>query len=181
MKTDILKKIKHSLKDAMQTPQHPFKFFTLGTVGLNGLIKLRTVVLRNVDDDLNFTIYTDKRTKKLTHIRENKSVSLLFYDPKEMIQVDITAEAIVENNDEKLDKLWQKIPEHSKKNYLTEKTPGSEITHPDKITYTGNHKNFIAIYFKPKRIEYLELTEPKNIRIRFDKSEFGWDSTFVVP
>lgn len=43
------------------------------------MARLRTTVIRNVSKDLIFTSYTDKRSKKVSHIKENNKVSVFFY------------------------------------------------------------------------------------------------------
>ena len=79
--------LKDELQRGIHKKGHPFRCGTLATVGLETLPRLRTVVLRKVSEDLKLHIYTYKRFKKLIHIKENNKVSMLFYHPKQMLQI----------------------------------------------------------------------------------------------
>ena len=89
MVTKLFQDLKEELNKGFTEKDHPFRFFTLGTVGLDKMARLRTVVLRNVAEDLTLTFYTDKRSKKIIHINENSKVSTLFYHPDKMMQLKI--------------------------------------------------------------------------------------------
>ena len=86
--------LKEELQRGASKKGHPFRYFTLGTVGLERLPRLRTIVLRRISEDLTLTFYTDRRSKKLIHIKENNKVSLLFYHPKKLMQLKVEGLAI---------------------------------------------------------------------------------------
>ncbi|MDX1767535.1 MAG: pyridoxamine 5'-phosphate oxidase, partial [Arenibacter troitsensis] len=62
MATVYLEEIREELQKVPKEKDHPFRFFTLATVGLDQVARLRTVVLRDVSDSLKLTFYTDRRS-----------------------------------------------------------------------------------------------------------------------
>ena len=95
MAAKLFQNLREELNRGFIESNHPFKYFTLGTVGLDNMARLRTVVLRNISENLMLTFYTDKRSKKIRHITENNKVSLLFYHPEKMIQIKIEGIATI--------------------------------------------------------------------------------------
>ncbi len=160
---------------------HPFRYFTLATVGANGLARLRTVVLRQVSQDLKLTIYTDNRTKKVAHIKANSQVSLLLYHPKNLLQLKIEGTAHLVFDEERLKKYWSGVQPSSRKDYITENSPGTEITNPDEVSYLEDTNYFLMIDIVPEKIEYLKLKRPNHIRAKFVKENEDWNGIFLVP
>ena len=158
--------------------KHAFRFFTLATISSDGRPHLRTVVLRNFNPkDISFTIYTDSRSQKLQELEQDKRAQLLFYDPKRMLQI-IVSVVLLENINE--DKIYNDIPEHSKKDYSSIITPGSEINSPDELRFNFSRGFFSKLIFKAETIEYLRLKKPNHLRVFF-KIEDNWKGTFLVP
>ncbi len=177
----IFSTIVNDLKNAIKTPEHPFRYFTFATSGINGRPRLRTVVLRDIDDQLNLTIYTDKRSKKITHIHEHNVVSLLFLDNERLIQLSIRAKAEIIKDERTLKNIWEQVPQKSKKEYTTKLAPGEEIKNPEKIDFLEEKHFFTAIKLIPDKIEYLRLNRPNHIRVLFRKEDNNWQGTYLVP
>jgi pyridoxine/pyridoxamine 5'-phosphate oxidase len=136
------------------------------------------VVLRDFNSkDISFTIYTDSRSQKLQELDQDKRAQLLFYDPKRMLQI-IVSVVLLENVNE--DKIYNDIPEQSKKDYSSMITPGSEIKSPDKLRFNFSKGYFSKLIFKAETIEYLRLKRPNHLRAFF-KIEDNWKGTFLVP
>ena len=158
--------------------KHAFRFFTLATIASDGRPHVRTVVLRNFNPkDISFTIYTDSRSQKLQELEQDKRAQLLFYDPKRMLQI-IVSVVLLENINE--DKIYNDIPEHSKKDYSSIIIPGSKINSPDKLQFNFSKGFFSKLIFKAETIEYLRLKRPNHLRAFF-KIEDNWKGTFLVP
>jgi pyridoxine/pyridoxamine 5'-phosphate oxidase len=158
--------------------KHAFRFFTLATIASDGSPHLRTVVLRDFNPkDISFTMYTDSRSQKLQELEQDKRAQLLFYDPKRMLQI-IVSVVLLENVNE--DKIYNDIPEQSKKDYSSMITPGSEIKSPDKLRFNFSKGYFSKLIFKAETIEYLRLKRPNHLRAFF-KIEDNWKGTFLVP
>ncbi|MFX0557615.1 pyridoxamine 5'-phosphate oxidase family protein [Maribacter sp. CXY002] len=160
---------------------HPFRYATLGTIGLDKIARLRTVVIREVSHDQNIVFFTDKRSKKVTHIKENPNVSLLLYHPEKLLQIRIEGLANIHVDEKTLSKYWNRIQAKGKKDYTTKYAPGSTIKNPDEIEYLDEHHHFCMITIVPFKLEYLKLKRPNHIRVKFSKNEDLWVSEFLVP
>ncbi len=181
MTDPIYSSIVKSLQEALKTKEHPFNYFSLATVGLSKTPRLRTILLRSVDADLNITFYTDSRSKKVTHIRENSNVSLLFFHPEKLMQFYIKGHASIVTDKKILQSLWNEIPAKSKKDYITELGPGTVINKNSKIDYLDNENYFCAIKIITDKIEYLELKQPNHVRVEYRKEADDWKHTYLIP
>lgn len=189
MTDTFFKELKEDLMQGAATKEHPFHYCTMGTVGLEYLARLRTLKLRKVSNDLKLTFYTDKRSKKILHIKENPKVGLLFYHPQKLLQLKIEGLATIIKDQESLSKHWKNVHPGSRKDYTTTTAPGSAIKSPDTVEFLEDENYFCMVEVNPFKIEYLKLKHPNHLRIRFSKkndstevsSVRGWKGEFLVP
>ncbi len=181
MTDTYLKEIKQELTSGADKKEHPFHYFTLGTVGLEPLSRLRTIVLRGIEDDFTLVFYTDARSKKTIHLVENNKVGLLFFHPEKLLQVRIEGLAFIHKDEQTLKKYWDNIHEKARKEYSTVAAPGTALEHPDQLEYLNEENHFCIISVVPYRIEYLKLQSPDHLRIQYSKEEELWESEFLVP
>jgi pyridoxamine 5'-phosphate oxidase len=181
MTQQFLDEAKDELQKSLVKKGHPFRYFTLATVGLDKMARLRTVVLRKITQDLKLIFYTDRRSKKITHITENSKVSLLFYHPKLMLQLKIEGKARIVSDEDVLKTYWNGIQPNSRKDYITQQAPGSTLKSPDKVEYLDEGNYFCIVEIEPFKIEYLKLKRPNHLRVRFSKDNDKWDGEFLVP
>lgn len=180
--TDIIfSSIVVDLKTALKETAHPFRYFTLATSDSYNAPAVRTVVLRDVQDDLSLMIYTDQRSKKIAHIKRQKWISLLFFDPERHIQIIIKAQAKIITNHAILETIWKQTPLKARKNYTTEFPPGHKLKDPEKIHFLEVKHFFSAIHILPEEIEYLRLKKPTNLRILYKKEHNTWGGNYLVP
>ena len=180
MTDQILKEIRAELTNGHIKKRHPFRYFTFAT-SHNGSPRQRTVVLRKMLPDLNILFYTDARSHKVEDFKKNSQVSALFYHPKKLMQVRVEGEAQIITDPKQLKQYWNNIQESSKKDYITERAPGSPIKNPDNVDYLEEEHHFCAVKIVPKCIEYLRLKRPNHIRVLFIKKEDKWNGKFLVP
>ncbi len=181
MAANYLEEIREELQKGYTEKDHPFRYFTLATVGLDRVARLRTVVLRKVSDNLKLTFYTDKRSKKITHIKENKGVSLLLYHPTKLLQLKIEGTATYRDDDATKEEYWGKLDSYAKKQYTTSRSPGSNLTDPNDMEYLNGENHFCLVEITPYKIEYLKLSRPHHIRVRFSKVGIQWENEYLVP
>ncbi|NNE77421.1 MAG: pyridoxamine 5'-phosphate oxidase family protein [Pricia sp.] len=181
MTSDFFQELKEELYNGASKKGHPFRYFTLATIGLDRMPRLRTIVLRQVSEDLGITFFTDRRSKKITHIQENNKVSLLFYEPKKLLQIKVEGLALIVKDQPTLQKHWRKVRSESRKDYTTSSAPGSDLSNPDNVEYLQNGNYFCMVNVEPFKIEYLRLKRPNHLRIRFSKENDGWSGEFLVP
>lgn len=177
----IFSELKKELEQGVHEKGHSFRYATLATVGLDTMPRLRTVVLRQVSEDLKLTFFTDKRSKKLIHIKENNKVSMLFYDPKQLLQLKVEGLAYAIEEAPILKTYWSAVPLNSRKDYTTERAPGSSISNHDTVEYLDDENHFGVVEIEPVRIEYLKLKRPHHLRVQFSKEKGAWIGEFLVP
>ncbi|WP_169630345.1 pyridoxamine 5'-phosphate oxidase family protein [Flavobacterium sp. ASW18X] len=176
----VLQSIKKELQTALNTYSHPFRYFTCGTIA-SKTPKQRTVVLRAIEGDFKLIFYTDKRSAKVEQLRNNSTISALFYHPEKKIQLLFTGNATIVTETKELQKIWTQLSDKAKKDYTTKKAPGSTITPTDGIDYLSDRNFFCQVEIETTTLEYLKLTDSQHQRIEFTKQNDGWESQFLVP
>lgn len=157
---------------------HPFRWFTLSTVGTDGLPQARIVVLRHFDAaSYTFTLYTDQRTPKVKALQHQQKVELLFFDAKKWVQIRVGATLKeMKKNEEK----YQQQHEKAQKDYTTKVAPGTKIKSMDAIEY-GDENHFYELIFEADTIDYLKLKRPNHQRAYFERKDQKWEGSFVAP
>ncbi|NER09007.1 Pyridoxine/pyridoxamine 5'-phosphate oxidase [Muriicola jejuensis] len=176
-----LEEVRAQLTKGATQKDHPFRYFTLATVGLDQVPRLRTVVLRKLSEDLRMTFYTDSRSKKMIHLKENKKVGLLFYNPDTLTQIRIEGVALVVQDEETKKKYWSGIDKSARKDFTTASAPGTTLTSPEKLDYLDDEDHFCILEIVPFKIEYLKLKRPNHIRVRYSWEDGRWEGEFIVP
>ena len=158
---------------------------TLSTVNGNS-INSRTIILRKVDKKTKLLFfYSDSRSRKVLNIIQNNNVTLHLYEPRFKLQVQLYGHAKIENNSEKTKNIWSSLNSFSKKNYLSALSPGEKINSLDNLKYNTDYEeafyNFSLIYFKVSKLECLQLSDIKNIRVEFVYTESSNKKYYMVP
>ena len=181
IRDEILKELKEELQKGAHDHGHPFHYFTMATMGVDKFARLRLLGLRNVSEDLQMTFFTDKRSKKVLHIKENNRVSLLFYDPIKLVQLRIEGIARINTNQYEIKKSWEEVGTESRKDYISKEAPGSVLESPDSLEFLKEGDFFSIVHISPFRIEYLKLDVNGHKKIKYAKEERGWSSEYLVP
>ena len=158
---------------------------TLSTINGN-LINSRTIILRKVDNKTKMLFfYSDSRSRKVLNIIQNNNVTVHLYEPRFKLQVQLYGHAKIENNTEKTKDIWSSLNSFSKKNYLSALSPGERIDSLDNLKYNADNEeaysNFSLIYFKVSKLECLQLSDIKNIRVEFVYTESSDKKNYMVP
>ncbi|WP_276391191.1 pyridoxamine 5'-phosphate oxidase family protein [Eudoraea chungangensis] len=181
-KTDqLFEEVVQELDKGVTEKGHPFRTFVLGTTGLEKIARQRTVVLRGLTKDLEICFYTDYRSKKVVHIKENNKVGLLFYHPEKRLQIKLEGLARIVSNTSEVLERWNTMSKTAKKDYTTTKAPGSELGDSEPLEFLSERNYFCEVQIKPFKIEYLKLQAPQHLRIRFSSSHGLWNGEFLVP
>ena len=129
--------------------------------------------------------YSDTRSRKVLNIKQNNNVTVHLYEPRFKLQVQLYGHANIENNSEKTKDIWKSFNNFSKKNYLSELSPGKKINSLDDIKYNEDNEeafyNFSLINFKVSKLECLQLSDVKNIRVEFVYTESSDKKYYMVP
>ncbi len=158
---------------------------TLSTINGNA-INSRTIILRKVDNKTKMLFfYSDSRSRKVINIKQNNNVTIHLYEPRFKLQVQLYGNANIENKTEKTKDIWSSLRNFSKKNYLSVLSPGEKINNLDDIKYNTDNEeafyNFSLINFKVSKLECLQLSDIKNIRVEFVYSESSDKKYYMVP
>ncbi|MGC6503701.1 MAG: pyridoxamine 5'-phosphate oxidase family protein [Parvibaculales bacterium] len=156
-------------KSALHTP-------VLATLGLDGTPQTRMVVLRHTDPvAASLIFHTDLRSTKMAELAATPTASLLFYDPKQRIQISVTG-PVTELAPDRRDREWQSLHAGSKTVYQIEPAPGSILPAPTQAVYAPQNNNdgydhFTAMAMDIGALEWLYLAAAGHRRARFHFEE----------
>src|ERR1700712_5284682 len=85
---DLFKSIWDALRAGAGAGRSPFSVLQAATVGVDGNPKVRTIVLRDANEDLaRLSFHTDIRSEKVRELRERPVISIHGYDPEQLVQI----------------------------------------------------------------------------------------------
>lgn len=169
------------LEKGHQKKAHPFRFFSFATFG-TPYPALRTVVLRNSEENGWIEIYTDKRSSKTVQIKLSDRTTALFYHPKKKWQLLLKGRTELIEDKKRVKQLWQSMPSYAKKDYSSDMPPGSVVHSSESIQWGEvTAENFQVLRLHIEQIESLQLTSDSHQRCRYTKSEEGWRKDILVP
>jgi pyridoxine/pyridoxamine 5'-phosphate oxidase len=181
---EMLQAVLDELRKGAVQKKHPFHKLVLSTIK-GDQAESRWVVFRKLTTENHFLIFTDARSEKVEELRQNPNVTLLFYHPRQGLQVRINGEAQLHHNDELTDTYWPGVKgSPGAKSYQTVQAPGEPIStiHEGNSTKPElNDKHFMLIEVVPHHIEALQLDRVEHIRVRFERASNAWKGTFLVP
>ncbi|OPY85366.1 MAG: Pyridoxamine 5'-phosphate oxidase [Syntrophus sp. PtaU1.Bin208] len=183
------------LHNGVRDFREPFHQSTLTTME-GDKPQARIVIIRAFSEkDRTLICHCDARGSKISQIRDNPNVGLLFYDAERWLQLRLSGTASVHTNDEMADSQWEQVGLSHRINYCAEIPPGSNTEKPtsgipdfirDKILKSFDvpaaRKNFAAIVCRFDEMDWLLLKLTGHIRAKF---QWGNDSTvqasWVIP
>ena len=94
----IIKSEWKNINLGIRKAKHDYHSFVFSTVSKNSP-ESRTVILRDFDEHKKaIWFHSDRRSKKILHLEENKNVSALFYDKSRKVQLRISGLAKIDDN-----------------------------------------------------------------------------------
>ncbi len=179
---DIFQNIWQQLRRGKNDKKHAFRFGTFVTI--NGTFpNPRTVVLRKVEQaKAELWLYTDLRSPKVEEVRNNKNVAWHFYNPKQQVQLRMYGTVAILHNETITNEIWQNLPDYGKSDYLTRQPPGSlKLNDSKRLLSTNNAENFCVLVTAINTIDWLQLSRDGHQRGRFERSQDGWKSDWLIP
>ena len=186
---DLEKDIWNRLVNGAVKSRDPFHTPSVGTHSGND-ISLRTVVLRKaVPESKELRFHTDTRSKKWQELIVNPSISALFYDAADRIQIRVKGRAVLQFNNDITFTAWQKTSLSSRRCYLTNFDPSSFTDHPtsglpehieqEKFTLEESeigYQNFGIVSIQVQNIDWLWLHHTGHRRAHFDyvSEQYQW-------
>lgn len=182
MLEDYFQDLKHDLRGAMSKRKHAFKNAVLSTVDKNLQPRARTIVVREISEELHITIFTDSRTTKVAHISENPRTCLLFYNNKSLRQIRIDGKLVPITDPAEVKRLFHKVSINALKDYTTSLPPGWPIKNPDHVEYVErSESHFLPLQLVPVSIELLQLKRPNHLRALYTMKNGEWKGQWLVP
>ncbi|MCL6258606.1 pyridoxamine 5'-phosphate oxidase family protein [Aquiflexum sp. TKW24L] len=180
---EVFQTVKHELHRGALDAKHPFRFVTLATQSENG-VDARYVVLRTIDQEMNFFVFTDARSSKVAHLHTNPDMVLLFYHPHKRTQVKVKGKAEIISGGKTKAAFWSNIQGEAQKSYNQMLSPGTVIRDPSGA-YSWNEpmtdSNFTVIQIRPFEIEALQLNGNEHLRILFSLEGNDWKKNWIAP
>ena len=140
-----------------------FRLPVLST-SLNDKVFQRIVVARNFDaHDHSLLIFTDRESHKYYQLHHNKNCSLLFWDQKQKLQVQIDGEASIVD-DKKA--YWDKLNDKQRDDYRIIPFPGIEISSFRDYQFNNSEDRFEVINIKFKQMDVLQLSSSGHCRAK---------------
>ena len=171
-----IKELKRSNLDR----QHPFNYFQLAT--LDDYPEIRTIVKRNMDDDLNIIFFTDGRSPKVEQITKDPRVSVHFYHERKKLQIRIKGHTrIIKSTDHRYIKYLNQLKNtNSLKDYSSIEAPGTSVINATQVLL-GETAHFTAIEIHPWYMDVLLLGDDKHERCSYQHVDDSWTETVLVP
>lgn len=119
----------------------------------------RVVVLRRFDPQNHLAvIYTDRRSDKMKDLTEQSQAELVFFDPKQMLQVRLRGDAIIHFDGAKKDAAFDDLPARSQSDYSTVTAPGARLANPQPERELNlSHDHFALIEIDAFKYDILSL------------------------
>ena len=182
--------LNHGLNDR-NTPFHIPVFICGDSKKFDG----RIVVLRGVEEkEKKIWFHSDIRSNKVKILRSNPLCNLLFYNKEEKIQLRITGSTKINYKNVLTEKSWKKTAHMSRKCYLVNKAPGTEISFgtsgltedENDLKYThekseNGYKNFCVIETFFQTIEWLYLAAKGHRRAFFTLKNGSVEKKWLIP
>ena len=168
-----------NIKLGIQKAKHDYHSFVFSTV-LKNSPNSRTVILRDFDENKPaIWFHSDRRSKKISHLEENKNVSALFYDKSRKVQLRINGIADIEEDIEHNKKIWDSMKPESKLCYMGPYAPSQKISQfePNTLEKSAHDldkedehlglSRFCRIRITIKKLDWLKLDYKGHQRLEF--------------
>lgn len=173
---------------AAATSRSPFNFLQLATVGLDSAPQLRTIVLRRCDaigGTLSFV--TDKRSPKIREIRNDPRVALVGFDPTGSVQLRLSGEAEISDDEAERLEVWQSLRERTLILFDAPHAPGTILDDNGQPLQAGEplneepYKRFALVTVRLNQLEWLDLSAEHHVRCAFDRDGATWRGARLAP
>ncbi len=191
----VHKMARRLLEQGRDDPAHSFRKPVLVTLGLEGIPGARTIILRDIVwEARQVRLHTHILSTKISEIRENPDVTLIFYDPVCEIQLQLIGRASIHTDDGFADDAWDRASPPSRRAYLASGRPGAPMSVPTSglpadvegiippmERLAEGRGNFAAIRIIYHQMDWLFLSVSGNRRAQGVFENENWGTTWLVP
>jgi len=177
------------IMNAIEGRDDDLHILNLVTVDEKNIPNTRNVVIRDFsEENLNIRFHTDKRSTKISDIKNNNKISLLGYERKDKLQIRFDAEATIIDSDEFLLDIWKGMYPMSRECYRVIESPGSKIKSLEDIKFEeeddqglNGFENFVAVSCDIQTIEILYLHHAGHLRASYTNNNGKLNGEWIVP
>ena len=168
-------------------PASPWRTLALGSIGLDGTPRVRTVVLRAVHPaGAWLDVHTDTRSAKHAELTARPAATLHGWDPAGRVQLRLRGMAILHANDAAAAQAWSSLHEPSQRTYRVQPGPGTRLDRPDgqvegpasAEVATGI---FCVIRLHVQTLDWLHLAQGSHRRAGFTWDNGAITATWLAP
>jgi general stress protein 26 len=174
---EIRQQIWKELGRASQDRHHAWRTPVLATVGKDGGVNARTVVLRSVDVACQtLQIFTDRRSPKVEEIVNEPKAMFVFWSARLSWQLRVRVCVANQTSGSQVEAHWQRVQQTAAAaDYLGALAPGSpcpETFSACKLPQQDN--NFTLLIAQVLEIDWLELGRAGHRRARLLQNTWEW-------
>lgn len=177
---EIRQHIWKQLGQASQDKDHAWRtpvLATMATMGSDGAVNARTVVLREVDvAGQTLSIYTDRRSPKVSELLNDPNALFIFWSAQLSWQLRVRVTISIETATPRVEALWQRI-QHSAAadDYLGSTAPGSpRQAEQNACKDPQPEHHFALLSAQVREIDWLELGRGGHRRARLLADSWQW-------
>jgi pyridoxamine 5'-phosphate oxidase len=175
------------LQQGVSSRKHGFHHAAVATIGVTGLPRIRTVILRAADPaSQTLRFHTDIRSQKCADLASNANIAAVFYDEASKTQVRVDGVASLHLSGELADASWTAAQPMSKITYGIMPEPGLAIASPERVVMPEPQtdvewarKHFVVVAIQIKTLQWLYLKQGGQRCAVFDFS--NETKTWTVP
>lgn len=178
----------NELKKGTSDSKHDFRYLTMATVDPGTMEpSLRMLILRGLDSNWSFILYSDARTDKVDELLKNDKASLLFWHSYHKVQVTVKTSVTVHQNNETALDFWKKdVHGQAQKAYTPIISPGTPIEKPEEAYQWPDEftpANFCVLECVATDLQLLQISGKEHIRHHFTRSdaEKDWSGGWIAP
>ena len=170
----LRKRLWQELLRATVDRHHDWRTPVLATIGLDGLVQARTVVLREVrraNDQL--LIYTDSRSPKVAELLAQPMASVLCWSPRLHWQLRLQMRFSVSLNDDEASAAWERVRQSpSASDYLAARAPGQRLAETPEPGLDA--PQLAVLRGEVLSMDWLELSRAGHRRAKLDAQRVEW-------
>ena len=174
------------LEEGARMAASAWRNVTLGTIGLDGAPRLRTVVLRAFDlEAMVAEIHTDLRSAKMRELRASPRAELHGWDASRSVQLRCSGAIGLHHGDDISRAAWAGLHGGSRQTYRADPAPGSVIGDPGEaglhLSETDAQENFVVLRLSITELEWLHIAKSGHRRALFRWGEAGVQAQWLAP
>lgn len=173
---DLKKRVWQELQRATQDRHHEWRTPVLTSVGLEGALQARTLVLRHVDvASWQLTFYTDSRSNKVLELQKNAQATVVFWSKRLGWQIRLQSSVTVLTEGVAVTEAWSRLYQSpSAGDYLSAAAPGSPLHLQADNPGQSKCHHLALLSAQVTDLDWLELAQSGHRRALMTPTTLDW-------